>query len=183
MVSFWNPCWLILVSFWDSFCFIFVPFWVTLGTSGPLWTPWEPPGKRDLIWDPLLKHFGVTFGTPWGPLGRPLGTPREQDEAQRLSQEGSREGSQTRPQKCTILGPPPGRCSGELSLKREHRFQEFRGVAFGTHFGTILGAFWTPGAPLFSPRGPKGGTEGVQKGVPKGGRFLTPLFDPKWTPK
>ena len=157
-------------------------FWVTLGTSGPLWTPWEPHGKRDLIWDLVLEHFGITFGIPWGPLGRPLGTPRGQEGAKRLSKKGLERGPKPDP-KNEPFWDPPWRCSGELSLRREHRFQDFRGVAFGTHCGTILVPLWYPRKPICSPRGPKRAKNGIQMGVPKRGRFLTPLFEPKWTPK
>ena len=158
-----DPFWLILVPFWGPFWLILVSFWVTWGPFGPLGTPWEPPGRRDLIWDPLLDHFGVTFGTPWGPLGRPLGTPRGQEGAKRLSKRGLERGPKPDP-KNVPFWDPPWRCSGELSPGREHSFQEFRGVAFGTHFGIILGAFWTPGAPLFSPKGARRGKKGVRKG-------------------
>ena len=159
------------MSFWCHFDvilgIILAHFGVILGHFGDLWATlghFGPPGRRDLIWDPLLEHFEVTFGTPWGPLGRPLGTPREQEGAQRLSQEGSREGSKTRPQKGPHFGTS-WKVKMELSPAREHRFQDFRGVPFGSHFGSILEPFWTPRAPLFSPRGARRGKKGVRKGV------------------
>ena len=115
------------------------------------------------------------MGDPWAPQGAkkgPKGCPK------RDLQRGPKPGHKKGP-----FWDPPWRGSGELSLKREHSFHYFEGVALGTHFGTILGPIWDPKSPLFSPRGPKRGTEGVQKGVPKRGRFLIPLFEPKWTPK
>ena len=60
-------------------------------------------------------------------------------------------------------------------------------ISGGSLLGPILAPFWdpfgTPRGPLYSPKEPKGGQEGVQEGVPKRDRFLTPLFEPKGTPK
>ena len=184
----------ILVQGWVSFRVTFgsllAPFWYHFGVIlesilAPFGfpgggDPLPPPREGGRFGDPLWEHFGVTFGTPWGPLGRPWGTPRGQKGSQRLSEEGSGEGPREGPQN-DPFSDPPWRVKTVLSLKREHRFQDFRGVPFGPHFGSILEPLWDPGGLLFSPRGPKGGTEGVPKGVPKRGPFLTPPFEPKGT--
>ena len=137
---------------------------------------------------------GTEFGTPFwsilgsllGPLGDPLGDPWGPQGARRgpkALRRGLRRGPPRGTPKMNHFGPPPWRGSGELSLGREHSFQGFRGVTFGPHFGSILEPIWDPRRPLFSPRGPKRGIEGVEKRVPKRGRFLTPLFEPKMDPK
>ena len=43
----------------------------------------------------------------------------------------------------------------ELSSRREHSFQGFSWVAFGSHFGGILGSIWDSRGPLWSPRAPQ----------------------------
>ena len=137
---------------------------------------------------------GTEFGTPFwtilgshlGPLGEPLGDPwgpqggeKEPKGSQKMAPERAPEGDpENQP-----FWTPPWRGSGELSLGREHSFQGFRGVTFGPHFGSILEPIWDPRRLLFSPRGPRRGKKEVQKGVPKRGRFSTPLFYPKWIPK
>ena len=121
-----------LVLFWYHFGIHFGSLCYVLGVHlgsfwchfGSLWGPlghFGPPGRRDMIWDPLLEHFGVTFGTPWGPLGRPLGTPRGQKGSQRLSEEGSGEGPREGPQN-DAFSDPPWRVKTVLSLRRELDF-------------------------------------------------------------
>ena len=165
----------ILAHFWYH-------FGVTLGSLGGGPPPSLPSEKGVDFGTPFWNHFGVHLGTPLGPSG----DPRRPQEAQKRSKgspkRGLDRGPKRDPKNDSILDPP-WRCSGELSPTREHRFHYFSWLTFGPHFGSILGPLWDPRGPLFSPRGPRRGTEGVQKGVPKRGRFLTPLFEPKRTPK
>ena len=89
----------------------------------------------------LLGPLGDPLGAPWAPQGSkegPKGSPKR----------GLERGLKPDPKKDPILDPL-WRCSGELSSRREHSFQEFRGVPLETHFDIILGSYWEPWAPLF----------------------------------
>ena len=153
----------LLAPFWYHFRVILESILAHFGVPGG-----DPPREGGRFGDPLLEHFGVTFGTPWGPLGDPLGDPWGPQGAKKGpkgSQKRAPERAPEKDPKMIDFRTPPWRVKTMLSLKREHRFQDFRGVAFGPHFGTILAPFWTPRGPLFSPRGARRGKKGVRKGV------------------
>ena len=127
------------------FGFVFGPFWdhfgVILGWGPP---PPPPPSEKGINFGtPFCTVLGSLLGPLWDPLGDPWASQGAKKKPKGSPKRGLERGPKPDPKKDPILDPP-WRGSGELSLKREHSFHYFEGVAFGTHFGTILGPIWDP---------------------------------------
>ena len=72
------------------------------------------------------------------------------------------------------FGTPLGGAQVSSRLGESTVFKNSGGLAFGSHFGTILGPLWDPrGATRLAKRAQEG-----EEGGPKGGLNLGSFFDP-----
>ena len=138
------------------------PTWATRGSKrgprerqnaslfGLSWDPfggsWPPHvGNRGVQERALEKEpqngahfgdFGVTFGTCLGLLWRLLAPQVRNKGVQGSHNMAPERAPKEDPQNASCWNPP-GRGSGELSLRRKHDFHCFAGLNFGPHFGVF----------------------------------------------